>query len=109
MNIKSGRYTIEVTNPDKVLFGTSGITKQQLINYYQDMAPTMLQYCDKHPAAMQRFPNGIHKESFFQKEAGAYFPEWITRIAVKHSAGVVNYVVLDKPATIIYLANQSCI
>jgi len=110
MNIKSGRYSIEITNPDKVLFGKSGITKQELIDYYQEMAPLMLQYCNKHPASMQRFPNGIYEESFFQKEAGSYFPDWITRVAVpKQNGKIVNHVVLDKPATIIYLANQACI
>lgn len=109
MNIKSGRYTIEVSNPDKNLFGKSDITKQELLAYYQDIAPLMLRYCDNHPATMQRFPNGIHEKSFFQKEVGSYFPEWITRIAVKHSEGTVHYAVIDKPATIIYLASQACI
>ena len=35
MKIKSGRYTIEISNADKVLFGKSDITKGELINYYQ--------------------------------------------------------------------------
>ena len=110
MNIKNGRYTIEITNPDKILFGKSGITKLEMVNYYHDMAPIMLRYCDDHPVSMQRFPNGIHEESFFQKNAGEYFPEWITRIPVKkESGGIVHHVVADKPATLVYLANQGCI
>lgn len=122
MNIKSGRYTIEVSNEDKVLFGKSGAsqtkltraktgeTKGELIQYYDYIAPTMLRYCNKHPISMKRYPNGINHEGFFQKEAGAYFPKWITRIAVhKETDGVVNTVVIDKTATIVYLANQACI
>jgi bifunctional non-homologous end joining protein LigD len=110
MKIKSGRYSIEITHSDKVLFGKSGITKNDLINYYQTIAPIMLPYCDDRPISMQRFPNGITEEGFFQKEAGDYFPTWITRVAIpKQTNGVVHYVVIDKPATLIYLANQGCI
>ena len=110
MKIKSGRYSIEITHSDKVLFGKSGITKNDLINYYQTIAPIMVPYCDDRPISMQRFPNGITEEGFFQKEAGDYFPTWITRVAIpKQTDGVVHYVVIDKPATLIYLANQGCI
>jgi bifunctional non-homologous end joining protein LigD len=110
MKIKSGRYSIEITNSDKVLFGKSGITKNDLINYYQTIAPIMVPYCDDRPISMQRFPNGITEEGFFQKEAGDYFPQWITRVAIpKQTDGVVNYIVIDKPATLMYLANQGCI
>ncbi len=122
MKIKSGRYTIELSNTDKVLFGKSGasqmklakaktgITKGELVDYYNYIAPTMLRYCDKHPISMKRYPNGINHEGFFQKEAGEYFPDWITRVAIpKQTDGVVNTVVIDKTATIVYLANQACI
>jgi bifunctional non-homologous end joining protein LigD len=110
MKIKSGRYTIELSNENKVLFGKSKITKGELIDYYTSIAPTMLRYCDKHPISMKRYPNGIDHEGFFQKEAGTYFPDWITRVAIpKEHDGVVNTVVIDKPATLIYLANQACI
>lgn len=110
MNIKIGRYTVEITHGDKILFGKSGITKNNLVNYYQMIAPIMLPYCDDRPISMQRFPHGIEEEGFFQKNAGDYFPEWVTRIAIpKQTDELVNYVVIDKPATLIYLANQNCI
>ncbi len=110
MKIKSGRYTIEISNADKVLFGKSGITKSELINYYHYIAPTMLPYCDNRPVTMLRFPDGIKKEGFYQKDASDYFPDWVTRIAIpKQTDGLVHYVVIDKPATLIYLANQGCI
>lgn len=110
MSIKSGHYIIEISNDDKILFGKSGITKGDLIKYYQMIAPIMLPYCDDRPISMQRFPDGITKEGFFQKEAGNYFPQWITRINIpKHNHEPVHYVVIDKPATLIYLANQGCI
>ena len=62
MIIKNGRYTVEVTHGDKILFGKSGITKNELIQYYQTIAPIMIPYCDDRPISMQRFPEGIDKE-----------------------------------------------
>lgn len=110
MSIKSGRHTIDITNSDKILFGKSGITKADLIKYYQTIAPIMLPYCDDRPISMQRFPDGINHEGFFQKDADDYFPSWITRIKIpKQTDELVHYVVIDKPATLIYLANQGCI
>ena len=108
--MKIGRYVIEVSNQDKVLFGKSGITKGDLIDYYAKVSPIMMPYCDGRPISMQRFPNGIDGEGFYQKDAGDYFPDWITTIAIaRQSEGSVNYVVIDKPATLVYLANQACI
>jgi bifunctional non-homologous end joining protein LigD len=109
MMMKVGKYDIEITNKDKVLFGTSGLTKGDLIDYYNYIAPIMLTHVKKRAISMQRFPQGVHKEFFFQKEIGSYFPEWVTTIAVKHSAGLVRYVVIDKAATLVYLANQAVV
>ncbi|HSC24613.1 MAG TPA: non-homologous end-joining DNA ligase [Candidatus Babeliales bacterium] len=110
MKLKSGRYIIEISNSDKILFGISAITKNDLIRYYDFIAPIMLPHVKNRPISMQRFPSGIDHEGFFQKDAGDYFPSWITRVAIpKQEGGIVNYVVIDKPATLIYLANQGCI
>jgi len=110
MKIKNGRHTIDISHGDKILFGKTPITKNDLIQYYQTIAPIMMPYVDDRPISMQRFPEGINKEGFFQKNANDYFPEWVTRIAIpKQTDDLVHYVVIDKPATLIYLANQNCI
>jgi len=110
MEVKVGRYAVAVTHADKVLFGKSGLTKKDLINYYMTIAPTMMPYLDDRPISMQRFPQGITDEGFFQKDASDYFPKWITRKPIaKEEGGKVEYVVIDKPATLVYLANQNCI
>ena len=35
---------VTVTNPDKVMFGESGITKEQMVRYYAQVAERMLPY-----------------------------------------------------------------
>ena len=110
MKLKVGRYTIEVHNQDKVLFGKSGITKGELIDYYAAIAKVMMPYCKDRPISMQRFPDGIYSDGFYQKNMSDYFPDWIKTVAIaRHSEGSVDYVVIDKPATLVYLANQACI
>jgi bifunctional non-homologous end joining protein LigD len=102
---------IELSNLDKVLFPRDGITKGDLVNYYRRVAHTMLPYMEGRPIAMQRFPDGIEEEGFYQKEAPDYFPEWITRVPVEVEGEGRRQpeVVCDSEATLVYLADQACI
>lgn len=108
--IKVGRYVVETSHEDIILFPQSELTKKALIDYYVQIAPVMLPYLKNRPISMQRFPNGIDEENFYQKDAPDYFPTWITRATIaKQEGGHVNYVVCNNEATIAYLANQACI
>ena len=101
---------IEITNPDRILFAKAKITKIDLINYYQRVAPLMLPLIKNHLLTLQRFPSGVHGEGFFQKDASSYFPDWIKTVTVpKSEGGNVHYVIAANQATIVYLANQAAI
>lgn len=104
-----GSYTVAITNPDRVLFPKTHITKQELISYYIAIAPLMLPYLKNRPISMQRFPDGINHEGFYQKDAGDYFPTWIKREKIPKTDGFVQYVVINNAATLAYLANLACI
>lgn len=107
--LKFGRYTVETSREDKIFFPDEKITKGELIEYYQQIAETMLPYLKDRPLVMRRYPDGIKGESFFQKEIGDYFPDWIERKKVKKEGGTVTHVVCNNAATLVYLANQACI
>jgi len=104
-----GRYTVETSNEDKVFFPDEKITKGDLIDYYQKIADRMVPYLKERPLVMKRYPDGIKGESFYQKEIGDYFPDWIERVKVKKKGGTVTHVQCDNAATLVYLANQACI
>lgn len=104
-----GRYSIDISHEDKILFPDSKITKLALINYYKRIAVRMLPFMKERPISMVRYPLGINKKGFFQKEAGIYFPKWIDRKRIKKQDGYTNYVIINKIATLVYLANQDCI
>jgi len=100
---------VRLSRPDKLLFPDDGISKGDLVEYYRSTAPRMLPYLRDRPLMMTRYPDGIGGEAIMQKNVPGYFPAWITRVAVKKQGGSNRQVVCDKPATLVYLANQACI
>jgi bifunctional non-homologous end joining protein LigD len=107
--VKVNGATVEVSNADKVLFPADGITKGGLVHYYRDIATTMVPYLRERPLAMARHPDGIDGERIFQKNVPDYFPDWVRRVRVAKRDGEVRQAVCDKPATLVYLANQACV
>jgi len=103
------RPTVHISSPDKVLFPRDGITKAGLAAYYEEIADTMLPHVRDRAVVMHRFPDGIRREGFIQKDVPEYFPEWIKTVPVKKAGGSLTHVVIDKPATLVYLADQACI
>jgi len=102
-------HEVHVTRPEKVLFPEDALTKQQLIDYYRRVAPLMLPYLRDRPLVMQRFPDGISGQGFYQKAVAAYYPKWIERVSVKKAGGTVQHAVCNNMETLIYLANQAAI
>jgi bifunctional non-homologous end joining protein LigD len=109
-SLTAGGIRVELSHTDKVLFpGGDEITKGDLIEYYAEVADRMLPYLRDRPIAMARYPDGIAGPRIFQKNVPDYFPDWVTRAEVKKQDGVLHHVICDKPATLVYLANQACI
>jgi bifunctional non-homologous end joining protein LigD len=104
-----GSHTVKISHPEKVLFPESGITKGDLIDYYERIADIMLPHVRDRVVAMHRFPDGIAGEAFYQKEVPDYFPDWIDRINVKKEGGSLEQLMINNPETLVYLANQACI
>jgi bifunctional non-homologous end joining protein LigD len=105
-----GRYSVEVSKRDKVLFPCSGITKGDLVDYYRHIAEVMLPHMKGRPLMMHRYPDGIAEEGFYQKEASDHFPGWIKKVKVKAVQGkTVNHVVCENTATLVYLAQEATI
>jgi bifunctional non-homologous end joining protein LigD len=107
--ITAGGIPVPLTHPGKILFPADGLTKEDLARYYADVADVMLPWLRDRPITMVRYPDGLGGQRFFQKNASSYFPRWIRRVEVGKEGGVVEHVICDKPATLVYLANQACI
>ena len=97
---------LSISNPDKVLYPDDGITKAEIVRYYERIGPLLVKLSQDRPVAMHRFPDGIAKGGFFQKQKGKHFPEWIRTVELETRDGSTEFVVLDDPATVVYLAGQ---
>jgi bifunctional non-homologous end joining protein LigD len=100
---------VKLSNQGKVLFPAAGLTKADLIGYYERIAPVMLPHLAGKPLSLVRYPNGIEAEGFMQKNASDYFPDWIRRARLAKQDGAVDHVVAEDAATLVYLANQACV
>lgn len=100
---------IEVSNRAKVIFPDDGITKGDLIDYYERIADTILPYLRDRLLTMVRYPSGIKEEGFFQKDVEGRVPEWVDRAQVEKENGRITHVICNNRATLVYLANLACI
>lgn len=107
--MKVADHDIEISNRDKVFFKKDEITKGDLIDYYADVSEYILPFLKDRPLMLQRFPDGIEKDGFYQKEASDYYPDWIETKEVDKKDGKVNHVICNDKSTLVYLVNQGTI
>ena len=118
---------LRLTNLNKVLFpgrdddgdnidgdgnvNKAPVTKRDLIRYYAMIAPFMLPYLAGRPVNAHRFPDGITRPGFWQKEIPDYAPEWITRWRnVEADPGETEcYAVLDSVPALVWMANYAAV
>jgi bifunctional non-homologous end joining protein LigD len=98
-----------ISHPEKLLFPIDGITKGEIAAYYEAVAPLMLPGIKGRPVTMERYPSGIGKAGFMQKDVSRAFPMWLKRVEVPKKGGVVNYPLIDDLESLLWLANQNCI
>jgi bifunctional non-homologous end joining protein LigD len=107
-------HDVSVSHPEKVLFGKEegddGITKGELVDYYDAVAPVMVPLVAGRPLALERYPNGIAGKGFFQQQAPKYAPAWIERVTVPHAErGQTTHLVLGGADDVRWLANQNTV
>jgi bifunctional non-homologous end joining protein LigD len=105
-----GSRTIEVSSVDKVLFPDVGVTKGELAEYYAETADYILPHVKDRPLTMERYPDGLDGEGFYEKHYPEHFPEWVTGVQVAlQGDGRQQQVVCNKAATLVYLVDQGCV
>src|ERR1700738_1407418 len=103
-------HAITITHPDKVLFPADGITKGELAEYYQSIAPRMIPHIRDLLLHMNRFPGGIQYNPIQQKRVPDSFPAWIKRATVDlQRGGTITHAVIDNAASLVYLAQYNVV
>jgi bifunctional non-homologous end joining protein LigD len=100
---------VKLTNADKVLYPATGTTKQNVFDYYTDIAEVMLPHIAGRPATRKRWPNGVDQDSFFEKQLASSAPDWLPRASVTHRSGTTTYPIIDSPTGLAWIAQQAAL
>jgi bifunctional non-homologous end joining protein LigD len=102
---------VELTNQDKIYWPEDGFTKGDLIRFYDQIAPYLIPHLLDRPLVFDRYPNGIHGEHFYQKDAHDYTPEWIRtqELWSSDTNRYIRYFVGADRDQLLYIANMGAI
>ncbi len=83
-----GGVPVRLSNPDKVYFPERGFTKGDVFNYYLSVGEGIMRALRDRPTTLQRFPDGIDGEAFFQKRLPAKgVPPWVRSARITFPSG----------------------
>lgn len=110
-NIPAGMQSFRVKNLGKIWYPRDGYTKRDVLDYYNAVAPLLLPHLLDRPLSLRRYPDGIAKEGFFQKNtATGGFPDWIRQETIVAEDGKLRRQVIGEGlAELLYLTNLGCI
>lgn len=105
---------VNLSKPDKVLFPATpddeAITKAELFDYAIRIADRMVPLIRDRPAVLQRFPDGIDGDGWYQKHTPKHFPDWIPTVTLsKRGGGTVRHPVIDSVDALQYVVNQGTV
>jgi bifunctional non-homologous end joining protein LigD len=97
---------VRISSPDKVLWPDAGITKLELVRYYEAMAPVLLKYVRHRPLTLRPFPRGVDKPGFYLKDAPKGAPDWLRtfRDVAQSTGEPVDFVVAEDARTLVWIA-----
>ncbi|MGD1037529.1 MAG: non-homologous end-joining DNA ligase [Roseiarcus sp.] len=108
----SGKLPIVVSHPDKVFWPEEGYTKLDLVEYYDVIFPMLSPYVKDRMLSLERCPDGMRGECFFQKQKPKGMPPGTPTKRIAHAADTgkfTDYVVGGLLVTQLALANLGCI
>jgi bifunctional non-homologous end joining protein LigD len=114
--VRHGNRTLKLSNLDKPFWSDEGITKGDLLAYYEAVAPVLVPHLKDRPFTMRRYPDGAYGKAFFQKDAPKGMPEWIptARILVTtrdtpRTKRWINAPLVNDELALLWMVNMGCI
>lgn len=104
-------HDLKFTHLSKIYWPDDGVTKRDMFNYYYQVADYILPYLKDRPMSLNRFPNGIHGPSFYQKDVKGKAPDWITKtFPYTNGEGEhKEYLVGSDESYLLWMASLGCI
>lgn len=103
------KLPVPVSNPDKLYWPDDGITKLDLILFYDAVFAWLKPFVKDRLLSLERCPEGMRGQCFYQKEKPHGLPPDTPTTRIQHTKGTTNYVVGGRRETQLALANLGCI
>lgn len=88
MEIEVAGRSVRLSNPDKVYFPERGFTKHDVFSYYLAVGDGIFRALRERPTTVQRFPEGIDGEAFYQKRIPTKgVPPWVDSVQITFPSG----------------------
>jgi bifunctional non-homologous end joining protein LigD len=101
---------VTLTNLEKVFWKQIGLTKRDLLEYYDWIAPFLLPHVRGRAMVMKRYPNGADGDFFFMKRTPSPHPSWLKTCRIEHRSGnVIDFPIADDRASLLWIVNLGCI
>ena len=108
-----GDCKIQITNVEKEIW--KDVTKAQLIEYYHMIAPMILPHLKDRPLSLHIKHKGVHAQGVYIKDMAGRQPDCAEiftdrrRHAKKGKRDLIDYLVCNNEATLLYAVNLGCI
>ena len=102
---------VAVSRPDKLLFTDPDVSKAALADYFRTVADAMLPHLRDRPLALQRFPDGVGGQGFFQKRRPGSAPEWVRSVELPREGegDTIEMLCCPDSGSLVYLADQAVV
>ncbi|MDQ3578634.1 MAG: non-homologous end-joining DNA ligase [Actinomycetota bacterium] len=103
---------LRLSNLEKVLYPDEGFTKGEVIDYYSRIAPVLLPHLADRPVTFRRFPDGVAKAGFFEKNAARNAPDWLRLVTIETpgsttGAESLDFALLSDLPSLVWAGNQA--
>ncbi|WP_433544838.1 non-homologous end-joining DNA ligase [Streptomyces sp. CA-294286] len=106
IELDAGGRAVRLSSPDKVYFPERGYTKLDVARYYLAVGPGILRALHDRPTTLERFPDGVDGESFYQKRAPRSAPDWLPTATIAFPSGrTADEICPTEVAAVLWAAN----
>ncbi|MBP6996168.1 MAG: ATP-dependent DNA ligase [Phycicoccus sp.] len=105
-----GVRAVRVSSPDRLMWPDAGITKGDLATYMIAVGDGLLWAIGDRPVTLQRFPDGVGGEEFYQKNPPKGMPEWVRTTMCRYPSGRRHLqIVADEIATAVWAVQMNTV
>ena len=106
----NGPRQVRLSSPDRLMWPGAGITKGDLAAYVMAVGDSLVHHIGDRPVTLQRFPDGIEGEEFYQKNPPKGLPEWVRTVSCRYPSGRRHaQIVIDEVASAVWAVQMNTV